>query len=134
MARSVSRTGHREKPDGVVGRLFSIHDTATDHKLMGRPSLSGRSQEHMRAESRPSPSLVPEKTGGTMQNVMNRRWLLARYLEGMPTSDNWIMDKQPVPDPGAGQILVKAKWLQSVLGAPRSAVRAPTTRVVVLRG
>ena len=69
-----------------------------------------------------------------MQNVMNRRWLLARYPEGMPTSDNWIMDKQPVPDPGAGQILVKAKWLQSVLGAPRSAVRAPTTRVVVLRG
>lgn len=46
-----------------------------------------------------------------MQNLMNRRWLLASYPEGMPTSDNWIMDTQPVPDPGAGQILVKAKWL-----------------------
>jgi hypothetical protein len=27
-----------------------------------------------------------------MQNVMNRRWLLASYPEGMPTADNWIMD------------------------------------------
>ena len=38
-----------------------------------------------------------------MQNVMNRRWLLTSYPEGMPTPDNWIMDTQPVPDPGAGQ-------------------------------
>src|SRR6266705_6568510 len=29
----------------------------------------------------------------------------------MPTPDNWIMDTQQVPDPGAGQILIKAKWL-----------------------
>jgi NADPH-dependent curcumin reductase CurA len=48
-----------------------------------------------------------------MQNVMNRRWLLGNYPEGMPTPDRWTMDKQPVPDPGAGQILVKAKWLFS---------------------
>ncbi len=46
-----------------------------------------------------------------MQNVMNRRWLLTSYPEGMPAPANWIMDTQPVPDPGAGQILVKAKWL-----------------------
>ena len=46
-----------------------------------------------------------------MQNVMNRRWLLKQYSEGMPTLDNWTMDAQPVPDPGPGQILVKAKWL-----------------------
>jgi NADPH-dependent curcumin reductase CurA len=46
-----------------------------------------------------------------MQNLMNRRWLLASYPEGMPSADNWNMDTQPVPDPGAGQILVKAKWL-----------------------
>jgi NADPH-dependent curcumin reductase CurA len=46
-----------------------------------------------------------------MQNVMNRRWLLAAHPEGMPTVENWILDKQPVPDPGPGQILVKAKWL-----------------------
>jgi NADPH-dependent curcumin reductase CurA len=46
-----------------------------------------------------------------MQNVMNRRWLLAAYPEGMPTLENWTLDKQPVPDPGPGQILIKAKWL-----------------------
>ena len=46
-----------------------------------------------------------------MQNVVNRRWLLTRYPEGMPAPDNWVMDTQPVPDPGPGQILVKAKWL-----------------------
>src|SRR6516164_9828992 len=67
--------------------------------------------ERREAQPRRSRSLVPGETGGTMQNVMNRRWLLATYPEGMPTSDNWIIDKQPVPDPGAGQILVKAKWL-----------------------
>src|SRR6202050_1965706 len=46
-----------------------------------------------------------------MQNVVNRRWLLASYLEGMPTPENWSTDTQPAPDPGPGQILVKAKWL-----------------------
>ena len=46
-----------------------------------------------------------------MQNLINRRWLLASYPAAMPTADNWTMDTQPVPDPGAGQILVKAKWL-----------------------
>ncbi len=46
-----------------------------------------------------------------MQNVMNRRWLLKAYPEGMPTPENWTLDMQPVPDPGRGQILVKAKWL-----------------------
>jgi hypothetical protein len=46
-----------------------------------------------------------------MPNAINRRWVLASYPEGMPNLDNWRMDTQPVPDPGAGQILVKAKWL-----------------------
>jgi NADPH-dependent curcumin reductase CurA len=46
-----------------------------------------------------------------MQNVVNRRWLLKSYPEGMPSLENWTMDSQPVPDPGPGQILVKAKWL-----------------------
>ncbi|MFZ2076719.1 MAG: NADP-dependent oxidoreductase [Xanthobacteraceae bacterium] len=45
------------------------------------------------------------------KNLANRRWLLASYPEGMPVPDNWVMDKQPVPDPGPGQILVKSKWL-----------------------
>jgi hypothetical protein len=39
-----------------------------------------------------------------MQNVMNRRWLLAGYSEGIPTLENWTLDRQPVPDPGPGQI------------------------------
>ena len=46
-----------------------------------------------------------------MQNVINHRWLLASYPQGMPVAHNWTMDAQPVPDPAAGQILVKAKWL-----------------------
>ncbi len=46
-----------------------------------------------------------------MQNAMNRRWLLAAYPEGMPTGENWKLDRQPVADPGSGQILVKAKYL-----------------------
>ena len=44
-----------------------------------------------------------------MQNVVNRRWLLKQYPEGMPTLDNWTMDTQPVPDPGPGQILSQSE-------------------------
>src|SRR6516164_5485234 len=46
-----------------------------------------------------------------MQNVINRRWRLASYPAGMPSLENWTMDTQPVPDPGLGQIVIKAKWL-----------------------
>jgi NADPH-dependent curcumin reductase CurA len=42
---------------------------------------------------------------------INQRWLLAAYPEGMPSADTWKLDLQPVPEPGPGQILVKAKWL-----------------------
>src|SRR5258706_234970 len=35
--------------------------------------------------------------GETMQNVVNRRWLLASYPEGMPVPDNWVMNTQPGP-------------------------------------
>jgi NADPH-dependent curcumin reductase CurA len=45
------------------------------------------------------------------KNLVNRRWILASYPEGMPIPDNWTMDTQPVPDPAPGQILVKSKWL-----------------------
>ncbi len=41
----------------------------------------------------------------------NRRWLLARYPEGIPEPDCWRLEAAPVPQPGPGQILVKAKWL-----------------------
>ncbi len=46
-----------------------------------------------------------------MQNTMNRRWLLAQYPEGIPNPDAWILDTQPVPEPGPGRILVRALWL-----------------------
>jgi NADPH-dependent curcumin reductase CurA len=49
--------------------------------------------------------------GYSMQNLVNRRWLLARHPEGMPAPADWRMESVPVPDPGPGQILVKAKWL-----------------------
>jgi hypothetical protein len=32
-----------------------------------------------------------------MKNVVNRRWLLTAYPEGLPSPDNWIMDTEPVP-------------------------------------
>jgi NADPH-dependent curcumin reductase CurA len=51
------------------------------------------------------------QSGVIMQNLINRRWLLARYPEGIPVPNDWVMDQQPVADPGPGQILVKAKWL-----------------------
>jgi NADPH-dependent curcumin reductase CurA len=46
-----------------------------------------------------------------MQSSVNRRWLLAKYPEGIPALDTWKLDTQPVPEPGPGQILVRAKWL-----------------------
>ena len=46
-----------------------------------------------------------------MQNVMNRRWLLAGYPDEMPTLENLHLGQEPAPDPVSGQILVKAKWL-----------------------
>ena len=53
-----------------------------------------------------------QRQGGViMQNLVNRRWLLARYPEGIPVPNDWVMDQQSVADPGPGQILVKAKWL-----------------------
>jgi hypothetical protein len=46
-----------------------------------------------------------------MKNLSNRRWLLSQYPNGIPTPDTWALDTQPVPEPGPGQILVRAKWL-----------------------
>lgn len=46
-----------------------------------------------------------------MTNETNRRWLLAKYPEGIPGPDTWTMDAQPVPQPGPGQVLARVKWL-----------------------
>ena len=37
-----------------------------------------------------------------MQNVMNHRWFLAAYPEGMPTLENWTLDGRPGTRSGAG--------------------------------
>ena len=41
----------------------------------------------------------------------NRRWILAEYPQGMPNLDTWTLDVAPTPEPGPGQILVKARFL-----------------------
>lgn len=41
----------------------------------------------------------------------NRRWTLAAYPDGIPTPDTWRLEEAPVPEPGPGQILVRAHWL-----------------------
>jgi NADPH-dependent curcumin reductase CurA len=46
-----------------------------------------------------------------MHDLVNRRWLLTSYPDGVPSLANWTMDTQPVPDPGPSQALVRAKWL-----------------------
>jgi len=41
----------------------------------------------------------------------NRQWRLASYPEGMPREDNWALSEGPVPDPGHGEMLVRAIYL-----------------------
>ena len=46
-----------------------------------------------------------------MPDAINRRWLLAKYAQGTPGSDTWTLDVAPLPEPGPGQLLVKARFL-----------------------
>ena len=46
-----------------------------------------------------------------MPDAVNRRWILAEYPQGMPNLDTWTLDVAPTPEPGPGQILVKARFL-----------------------
>jgi NADPH-dependent curcumin reductase CurA len=46
-----------------------------------------------------------------VNETINRRWLLAYYPKGRPELDTWRLDHVPVPQPGAGQILVQASYL-----------------------
>ncbi|MGE5465692.1 MAG: NADP-dependent oxidoreductase [Methanocella sp.] len=41
----------------------------------------------------------------------NRQWRLARYPEGLPARDDWMLAESPIPEPGANQILVRAIYL-----------------------
>jgi NADPH-dependent curcumin reductase CurA len=74
-------------------------------------SRNGAAQRPVPGQATAARLLSARKMSTPMQNVVNRRWLLASYPKGMPSTENWTMDAQPVPDPGPGQILVKAKWL-----------------------
>ena len=46
-----------------------------------------------------------------MPDPVNRHWLLTRYPQGEPGADTWTLDVSPVPAPGPGRILVKARFL-----------------------
>lgn len=41
----------------------------------------------------------------------NRQWRLVSYPEGMPTESNWAMLESPIPEPGDGEMLVRAIYL-----------------------
>ena len=45
-----------------------------------------------------------------MRNV-NRRFLLARYPDGLPKESDWTLVESPVPEPGEGELLVRTLWL-----------------------
>jgi len=45
-----------------------------------------------------------------MRNV-NRQWKLARYPEGMPRADDWVLEDGPVPEPRPGQMLLASRFL-----------------------
>ena len=46
-----------------------------------------------------------------MAQDVNRRWLLAEYPQGMPSTQTWRMEEAPRPEPGPGQILIRVRYL-----------------------
>ncbi|MCC7412772.1 MAG: NADP-dependent oxidoreductase [Gammaproteobacteria bacterium] len=42
---------------------------------------------------------------------VNRQWRLAAYPKGLPRESDWTLTEAPVPVPGAGQMLVRASYL-----------------------
>ena len=41
----------------------------------------------------------------------NRRWVLASRPQGAPVAENFRLETQPVPEAGAGQLLLRTVWL-----------------------
>jgi NADPH-dependent curcumin reductase CurA len=41
----------------------------------------------------------------------NRQWKLARFPSGIPEPDDWVMEESPVPEPGPGEMLLAARYL-----------------------
>jgi len=46
-----------------------------------------------------------------MTDRVNRRWLVAKPLEGKPTAENFRWDESPVPSVPDGHFLVRNRWL-----------------------
>lgn len=46
-----------------------------------------------------------------MSSNQCRRWVLASYPTGMPTVDNFRIEEGPLPEPGEGEMLVRAIYL-----------------------
>ena len=42
---------------------------------------------------------------------VNRRWLLARNPEGMPDAGTFRLEEVPVPQPGPGEVVIRAQFL-----------------------
>ncbi|EKN5085755.1 NADP-dependent oxidoreductase, partial [Yersinia enterocolitica] len=47
----------------------------------------------------------------TQDKIKNRRILLASRPHGMPTHENFTLDTQPIPQPAAGQVLLRTRYL-----------------------
>ena len=41
----------------------------------------------------------------------NRQWRLASYPEGMPKESDWALSEGPIPEPGPGEVLARAIYL-----------------------
>src|SRR6185436_1486964 len=41
----------------------------------------------------------------------NRQWRLASYPEGMPTESNWTLTESALPEPGPGELLARAIYV-----------------------
>ncbi|UUX50630.1 NADP-dependent oxidoreductase [Nisaea acidiphila] len=46
-----------------------------------------------------------------MTDLVNRRWLLASRPEGEPKAADFRMEEAPVPEPGAGELLIRTIYL-----------------------
>jgi NADPH-dependent curcumin reductase CurA len=43
--------------------------------------------------------------------MVNRQWLLASHPEAVPLARNWRLVEVPIPQPGSGEVLVRAHYL-----------------------
>ncbi len=46
-----------------------------------------------------------------MENIVNRKWILTGYPEGMPDERTFRMEETPLAGPGEGEVLLETLWL-----------------------